>query len=43
MVLVLDKTAPDYSLGQLLSFQDSELSGDANRNVTTGTTTRRIS
>jgi hypothetical protein len=38
MVLVLDKTAPDYSLGQLLSFQDSELSGDANRNVTTGTT-----
>ena len=38
MVLVLDKSAPDYTLGQLLSFQDSELSGDANRNITTGTT-----
>jgi hypothetical protein len=38
MVLVLDKTAPDYSLGQLLSFQDSELSGDVNKTVTTGTT-----
>jgi hypothetical protein len=38
MVLVLDKTAPDYSLGQLLSFQNNELSGDVNRNVTTGTT-----
>ena len=38
MVLVLDKSAPDYTLGQLLSFQDDELSGDANRNVTTGTT-----
>jgi hypothetical protein len=38
MVLVLDKSAPDYTLGQLLSFQDDELSGDANKNVTTGTT-----
>jgi len=38
MVLVLDKSAPDYTLGQLLSFQDDALSGDANRNVTTGTT-----
>ncbi|CAB4129641.1 hypothetical protein UFOVP117_52 [uncultured Caudovirales phage] len=38
IVLVLDKTAPDYSLGQLISFQDDTLSGDLNRNVTTGTT-----
>ena len=38
MVLVLDKSAPDYTLGQLLSFQDDTLSGDANKNVTTGTT-----
>ena len=38
MVLVLDKSAPDYTLGQLLSFQDDTLSGDVNKNVTTGTT-----
>jgi len=38
IILVLDKTAPDYSLGQLISFQDDTLSGDLNRNVTTGTT-----
>ena len=38
IALVLDKTAPDYTLGQLLSFQDDTLSGDVNRNVTTGTT-----
>jgi hypothetical protein len=38
IALVLDKSAPDYSLGQLLSFQDDTLSGDANRNITTGTT-----
>jgi hypothetical protein len=38
IALVLDKTAPDYSLGQLLSFQNNDLSGDVNRTVTTGTT-----
>ena len=38
MVLVLDKTAPDYSSGELISFQEDTLSGDLNRNVTTGTT-----
>lgn len=38
IALVLDKSAPDYSLGQLLSFQDDSLSGDVNKTITTGTT-----
>ena len=38
MVLVLDKTTPEYNSGDLIAFQDVTLSGDLNRTVTTGTT-----